>query len=406
MTTIDRAPIGTIDRTTARRAGAALALAAGLAIAGFTALGSVFEYPQILEEPTADILALFREHRATVVGWFLILAVSAGLMAPAGIWLGRIAGGRLGRWIMGTGIAAATVQVVGLQRWVTLVPRISDNALDPALRANAEDRFELWHTVLGKAIGETFGYALTATFTILVVIALSRTVLPRWLALTGYAAAVLIATGVVIPVIETASLTNFAGYVGWCAWLLAVAALLFRVPRPTDRPRRMSPALSDRIAAVWGGRLQWISHPSGADAQDNAAHRLPRGEVVQCLACLPERERPINRYAELTGRQELTQDGYQRALVRRRERATTQLGGPGRAGHQPQHVRDAAEPAVPGRAECVMADEHVTTARRQDPANLGERVVAGHVKDEVPPRTAAGEVFHRVVDDPVHAQGA
>jgi hypothetical protein len=71
---------------------------------------------------------------------------------------------------------------------------------------------------------------LTATFTVLVVIALRRSVLPSWLAITGYVAAGLIATGVVIPVIEPASVTNFAGYVVWCAWLLAVAVVLF--PRP------------------------------------------------------------------------------------------------------------------------------------------------------------------------------
>jgi hypothetical protein len=237
MSTIDRSTIRatdhTLDRVTARRAGAALALASGLAIAGFTVLGSVFEYPQILEEPTADILALFREHQGAVMGWFLVLAVSAALMAPAGIWLGQIAGGRLGRWISGVGIAAATVQVVGLQRWVTLVPGISDDALDPALRANAEERFELWHTVLGKAIGETLGYALTATFTVLVVVALSRTILPRWLAIVGLVAPGLIATGVVIPLVGAASLTNFAGYVAWCAWLLAVAFLLVRAPGDT-----------------------------------------------------------------------------------------------------------------------------------------------------------------------------
>ena len=219
----------TIDRTTARRAGAALALASALAIAGFTVLGSVFEYPQILEEPTSDILTLFREHQGSVMTWFFVLVVSSALMAPAGIWLGRLAGGTLGKWIAVVGIAAATVQVIGLQRWVTLVPGISKDALDPARRADAEDRFELWHTLLGKVIGETFGYALTATFTVLVVIALRRSVLPGWLAIIGYAAAALIATGVVIPVVEAASLTNFAGYVAWCAWLLAVAAVLFRV---------------------------------------------------------------------------------------------------------------------------------------------------------------------------------
>jgi hypothetical protein len=219
----------TANRTNARRAGAALALAAALAIAGFTALGSIFEYPQILDEPTGDILALFRQHQSAVMSWFGVLIISAALIAPAGIWLGRMAGGTLGRVITVVGIAAASVQVIGLQRWVTLVPAISQDALDPAQRPAAEHRFELWHTVLGKAIGETLGYALTATFTVLVVVALRRSVLPRWLAIVGYTAAALIATGVVIPLLEAASLTNFAGYILWCAWLLAVAVVLFRL---------------------------------------------------------------------------------------------------------------------------------------------------------------------------------
>jgi hypothetical protein len=70
---------------------------------------------------------------------------------------------------------------------------------------------------------------LTATFTVLVVIALRRTVLPAWLAYVGHAAAALIATGVVNPVIEAANLTNFAGYVTWWLSLLAVSVVLLRV---------------------------------------------------------------------------------------------------------------------------------------------------------------------------------
>lgn len=225
---------GTVTNgATARLAGAALALASLLAIAGFTILGSVFQYPQILEEPTTEVLALFREHQGAVVTWFLVLVVSAALMAPAGLFLGRLVGGTLGRWIAVVGIAAATVQVIGLQRWVTLVPGISQDALDPARRADASERFELLHTILGRVIGETFGYALTTTFTVLVVVALRRTIMPRWMAVIGYLAAGLIATGVVIPVVEVASLSNFAGYVVWCGWLLGVAVLLFRAPGPT-----------------------------------------------------------------------------------------------------------------------------------------------------------------------------
>jgi hypothetical protein len=221
-------------QTTARLAATTLITASALAIAGFTALGSVFEYPQILEEPTSDILALYREHQGAVVGWFLVLVISAAMLAPAGLLLGRLTGGTLGRWIAATGVAAATVQVIGLQRWVTLVPGISDDALDPARRAAAEDRFEFLHTLLGKVVGETIGYALTAAFTVLVVIALSRTILPVWLAWTGYASAALIATGIVIPVLGAASLTNFAGYVLWCLWLLGVGFLLLRVRDPNS----------------------------------------------------------------------------------------------------------------------------------------------------------------------------
>ena len=228
--------------TAARLAGAALALAAALAIAGFTALGSIFEYPQILDEPTADILTKFRDHQGAVTGWFLVLTISAALLAPAGILLGRIVPRTLGRWIAIVGIAAATVQVVGLQRWFTLVPGISQDALDPAQYADAENRFEFLHTLLGKIIGETIGYALTATFTILVVIALRQTILPKWLAILGYLAAALIATGVVIPLVEQASLTNFAGYVAWCVWLLAVAVVLIK--RVTaESGRALAPSL-------------------------------------------------------------------------------------------------------------------------------------------------------------------
>ena len=218
-------------RRLARLAAAALATAAVLAIAGFTALGSIFSYPQILHEPVEVILNRFRDHQTAVMGWFAVLTLSAALMAPAGSWLGRLRGGTLGRWITGLGIAAAVVQVAGLQRWITIVPGISEQALDPGSQAASESAFLFWHRLLGTAIGETVGYALTAAFTVLVVIAFDRRLLPRWLVVLGGVAATLIATGVIIPVVSGASLTNFAGYVLWCVWLLVVAGFLIKAAR-------------------------------------------------------------------------------------------------------------------------------------------------------------------------------
>ena len=105
------------------------------------------------------------------------------------------------------------------------------------MRATAEHRFELYHLVLGKIVGETVGYALTAAFTVLVVTGLRGRVMPGWLAVTGYLAAALIATGVVIPLVEVASRTNFAGYVVWCAWLLVVAVRLIASRRVAGTTR-------------------------------------------------------------------------------------------------------------------------------------------------------------------------
>jgi hypothetical protein len=217
------------ERRTRRLAAACLASAAGLAIAGFTALGSVFDYPQILAEPTGDILARYGAHRAAVSGWFLVLVVGAALLAPAGVLLGRLAGGRLGRWTAGVGIAAAVVQAVGLSRWVLVVPWLPADA-------GGRRTFELLHTWLGQVLGETVGYALTATFTVLVVVGLARAGAARWLRWLGAASAVLVATGVLIPAgLDAASLTNFAGYVLWCGWLLCLSVTLWTARDATAR---------------------------------------------------------------------------------------------------------------------------------------------------------------------------
>jgi hypothetical protein len=94
-----------------------------------------------------------------ISAWFGVLALSAALLGPAGVGLGRLAGGRTGTWIAATGIAAALVQVTGLSRWVLFVPGLSDDALVPADAPDAYHRFRLLHTWLGTVVGETIGYA-------------------------------------------------------------------------------------------------------------------------------------------------------------------------------------------------------------------------------------------------------
>ena len=77
------------------------------------------------------------------------------------------------------------------------------------------------HQVLGNLIGETFGYLLTAAWTLLVLIALGRSSPAGGSRLLGAVSAVLIVAGVLsplnLPLIDDA---NFAGYVLWSVWLV------------------------------------------------------------------------------------------------------------------------------------------------------------------------------------------
>jgi hypothetical protein len=198
---------------------ALLITAAVLTNVAFTVLGSVFDYPDILKEPTDVILAAFTAEQSTVVAWFVVLALSAALFAPIALGVGRLAAGRAMRVAVPVGIGAAVVQVVGLSRWAILVPGYASSGNRGA--------FETAHHVLGTLIGETFGYALTAAWTLLVLAALGRSFTGLWFVALGGVSAVLIATGVVSPLgVPGVDFLNFLGYVLFSAWLVAFAVVL------------------------------------------------------------------------------------------------------------------------------------------------------------------------------------
>jgi len=216
-----------------------LILAAVLANVAFTALGSIFNYPDVLDEPAGRVLASFRDHKDAVRAWFSVLALSAALLAPVAIGVGRLSAARPMRAAVWVGIAAAVVQVVGLMRWPILVPGYASDAAsgDPAVAAGGRDAFRTASAILGTTIGETLGYLLTATWTVLVVVALGRA-FGRWFPVLGGAAAALVLVGVLSPldlsVVDTA---NFLGYVLWSVWLIAFAvAILVRERRVAATP--------------------------------------------------------------------------------------------------------------------------------------------------------------------------
>ena len=219
---------------------ALLILAAVLANVAFTALGAIFDYPDVLDEPAGQVLASFRDHEDAVSAWFAVLALSAALLAPVAIGVGRLSPARAMRIAVPVGIAAAVVQVIGLLRWPILVPGYASDAAsaNAGVAADGRDAFTTASDILGTALGETVGYLLTATWTVLVVVALGRAFAGRWFTALGAVSAALVLAGVLsplgLPVIDTA---NFAGYVLWSLWLIAFAiVILLRERRRAAAP--------------------------------------------------------------------------------------------------------------------------------------------------------------------------
>ena len=126
--------------------------------------------------------------------------------------------------------------MIGLLRWPLLVPGWAADAAgdDAGVAAAARASFGTANRVLGNLVGETGGYVLTAAWTALVLIALGSSFAGRWFVALGAVSGVLILGGVLspldLPFVDTA---NFAGYVLWSVWLLALAAVLvLRSRRP------------------------------------------------------------------------------------------------------------------------------------------------------------------------------
>ena len=172
-------PAGAIETAAGhgRRLTAALLIAGAVVVnLAFLGLGAVFDYPEVLNKPAAEVLATFAGNQVVIGALFLLLATGAGLLAPISVRVARLGGSAALRASVPVGIAAAAVQVIGLLRWPVLVPGLAAST-DPS----AAGTFDTLNLVLGTVTGETFGYALTALWTVLVAVGLRSSLLGgRW----------------------------------------------------------------------------------------------------------------------------------------------------------------------------------------------------------------------------------
>ena len=207
----------------------------------FTVLAKRFDYPDILRRPTDEILERFRNGGSSLIlTWWAFMA-SGGLFVVSVVLLTRLLepeAATAAQLALIAGVLAGLVQVLGLLRWVYLVPALARAHDDPdasdATRDAVAVAFRAFHQYLGAGVGEHLGYLLTGAWTILIGIAvLSGNVVGEWV---GWVA-LPIGAGLVVASAEFLGPNEEHGwkaagaavpvlYVAWSLWLVALGLVL------------------------------------------------------------------------------------------------------------------------------------------------------------------------------------
>ena len=227
-----------------RRAAGILLVIVPLGFAAcFTLLQQLFEYPDILRQPTGDVLTKFVAGGSPLVAVWYVLTLTAVAFIPLTLLVHRVLAERdapVLLWVATAfGVIAGLAQTLGFLRWPFLVPHLAQSYLAPgaseAQRAAAAMVFEAFHRYAGMAVGEHLGYLSTSLWTVLVAVVILRTgILPRWIGASGALLALGIAAGLGEPAGWALGGTiNTFSYLVWALWLIAFGVtLLVRGVRP------------------------------------------------------------------------------------------------------------------------------------------------------------------------------
>jgi len=205
----------------------------------FGMLAVQFEYPQILREPTADVLAKFRAGGTRLLLTWWAFAMTGLMFIPVAAFLAaQLTGANAMVVQVGiiVGVLAGLVQVLGLIRWPLMVPHLArESETASAAKSEAIDVvFQSFNRYLGVAVGEHLGYLLTGTWTVLIgIAALQSDAFPALLGVIG------IVIGAVLAVCCLEFIGpferegwKFAGlmvpvtYIAWSLWVAALGVVL------------------------------------------------------------------------------------------------------------------------------------------------------------------------------------
>jgi hypothetical protein len=207
--------------------------------ATFALLGKRFDYPDILRRPADEILDRFRAGGSSLIRLWWMFMLSGLLLIPAVVLLGQALGFTgIVPLAVTIGVLAGLVQMLGLLRWVYLVPSLARADADPALGSGDREAtvavFRAMHQYLGVGVGEHLGYLFTGLWSVLTGVAIVGTELvPAWMGWLG----IVVGVGLIVGSAEFLGRDEESGwalagaaipilYIAWSLWLLAMGVAL------------------------------------------------------------------------------------------------------------------------------------------------------------------------------------
>jgi hypothetical protein len=223
----------------------------------YALLVGIFDYPDILRQPAATILERFAAAGSgLIVTWLAFAWVGLPLLVaiallPRALERHDSAAVRAGTVF---GIVGGVVQMIGLLRWVFVVPVLARLYTDPgaseAARQAAGVAFQALHQFGGVLLGEHLGQMFTILWMGLISAELlRRQSLSTWLGWAGIAAALvylaaqaeLLAT--VFPGVAEVPAAGLAGSLLWLGWMVWLGVwLMRRSADPAPSPLRLTGA--------------------------------------------------------------------------------------------------------------------------------------------------------------------
>jgi hypothetical protein len=216
----------------------------------YTTLTVIYDYPGVLRQDAGEILSKFHSGGTRLVWTWLAFAILGIFLIPAYILLGKKLAdtSSLAKVATHFGIIGLVAQMIGLLRWVFVVPLLADlytNSTDDATRSAAVVAFKTIHQFGGVLLGEHVGQLFTIIWTVLMAVCFAKLKLfPRWVIITGFvsafiyflAQAELLAT--VIPGFPVWDLAGVIGSTLWLTWLVIIGIGFIRVK---DRLQILNP---------------------------------------------------------------------------------------------------------------------------------------------------------------------